>query len=180
MTQAHLVRPDRDHYYMGIAVAVRRRANCLGSRVGSVMVLEDRVVSTGYNGTPAGMPNCDEGGCIRCGQRERFKSGEGYDLCICVHAEQNALLMAAKFGIRVEGATAYVTMRPCFGCSKELLQAGVKRVVYLHEWIPPREDSREQYMRLQNAFELGAMKLEMDDPEIDWAVRNPAAKGGGS
>ena len=110
---------------------VQAKANCLGSRVGAVMVLQNRVISTGYNGVPEGMTNCMDQGCLRCRNREKqFQPGTGYDLCICVHAEQNALLTAARFGIAVEGATVYTTMRPCFGCGKELLQAKVKRVVY--------------------------------------------------
>ncbi|MBA2244972.1 MAG: CMP deaminase, partial [Gemmatimonadetes bacterium] len=86
---------------MGIAQAVRKRANCRGRSVGSLIVVDDRIVSTGYNGTPEGMVNCLEGGCERCANRERFQSGTAYDLCICVHAEQNALLAAARFGISV-------------------------------------------------------------------------------
>ena len=69
------------------------------------------------------MKNCDQGGCERCANPEQYPSGTGYDVCICVHAEQNALLAAARFGIAVEGAMLYSTMRPCFNCSKELLQA---------------------------------------------------------
>lgn len=83
------------------------------------------------------MKNCLQGGCLRCqNPGGRFPSGTGYDLCICVHAEQNALLTAARFGIAVNGATIYSTMQPCFGCAKELLQAEVMRVVYLHPWSP--------------------------------------------
>ncbi|RME73790.1 MAG: CMP deaminase, partial [Planctomycetota bacterium] len=105
---------------MGIALAVRRRANCLGSRVGAVLVLEDRVIATGYNGTAQGLPNCDEGGCERCANRTRYGRGQGYDVCVCVHAELNALLSAARFGIRCEGAAIYTTLQPCFGCAKAL------------------------------------------------------------
>jgi tRNA(Arg) A34 adenosine deaminase TadA len=114
-------------YFMGIALAVRARANCRGSRVGAVIARDDRIVSTGYNGTPSGMTNCLEGGCLRCARPERYGPGEAYDLCICVHAEQNALLAAARFGIEVQGATLYTTMQPCFGCAKELLQARDRR-----------------------------------------------------
>ena len=116
-------RPNVDQYMMGIAEAVKARANCRGSRVGALLVLEGRIVSTGYNGTPSDMTNCDEGGCERCSNPGRYESGTAYDICICVHAEQNALLAAARFGIAVEGAILYSTMRPCFGCTKELLQA---------------------------------------------------------
>lgn len=124
-------RLGRDEYYLGIAIAVAGRAECRGMKVGAVIVVRDRVVSTGYNGTPEGMKNCSDGGCVRCAMRDSFGSGAGYDKCICVHAEANSLLTAARFGISVDGETAYVTHQPCFSCSKELLQAGISRLVYV-------------------------------------------------
>ncbi len=148
---------------MGIALAVRARANCQGSRVGAIVVKDDRIISTGYNGTPSGMTNCLDGGCHRCRDRERYPKGKAYDLCICVHAEQNALLSAARFGIAVEGADLYTTMQPCFGCIKEMLQARVKRVLYLHPWIPS-EEGREEYAGLQGRFPEGLRQLVVDDP----------------
>jgi dCMP deaminase len=154
--------PDVDTYYMGIAVAVQAKANCLGSRVGAVMVLQNRVISTGYNGVPEGMTNCLDQGCLRGRNRDRqFKPGTGYDLCICVHAEQNALLTAARFGIAVEGATVYTTMRPCFGCGKELLQAKVKRVVYRDLWTPPDSDPDMARQKLEEYTRLLAQFAEM-------------------
>jgi dCMP deaminase len=163
-------RPDRDEYFMGIAIAVRSRADCTGNRVGAVIVKDRRIVSTGYNGTPENMPNCSEGGCHRCAHREQYPSGTGYDLCICVHAEQNALLAAARFGIAVEGASLYTTMRPCFGCTKELLQAHVEAVYFLHDWIHPDPRYQAEYERLQSRFPGGIRHLEMTDPHADWAV----------
>jgi dCMP deaminase len=155
---------------MGIAIAVRRRANCLGSRVGAILVLDDRIIATGYNGTPAGFTNCDEGGCDRCAHRERFQPGQAYDVCICVHAEQNALLAAARFGISVTGATCYTTMRPCFGCTKELLQAQVREVKYLHDWSHPEPTLRKQYEKLQRHFANGCSRIRMRDDEEEWAL----------
>ncbi|MFS8638839.1 MAG: dCMP deaminase family protein [Gemmatimonadota bacterium] len=163
-------RPDRMEYYMGIAMAVRRRANCTGSRVGAILVLNDRIISTGYNGTPQGMPNCDEGGCERCANREKYPSSQGYDLCICVHAEQNALLSAARFGIPVEGSVLYTTMRPCFGCAKELLQARVHAVYYLHDWRHPNEEMWRQYEMLERRFPGGAHRIQIPDPDAEWAI----------
>ena len=94
-------RPGPNEYFMGIALAVRTRADCTGNRVGAVIVKDRRIVSTGYNGTPENIPNCTEGGCHRCANRGEYPSGAGYDLCICVHAEQNALLAAAReVGVR--------------------------------------------------------------------------------
>lgn len=134
---------EDDAYYMGIAKAVEHGANCLGSQVGAVLVVEHRVISTGYNGTPSGFPNCKDHGCVRCLDSwlfknnrksemtdEGHKSGEALDRCICVHAEQNAFITAARFGIHVDESTLYTTQSPCFGCLKEALQAGVRRVVY--------------------------------------------------
>lgn len=169
-------RPDTDTYYMGIAIAVREKANCKGNRVGAVLVKENRVISTGYNGVPEGMKNCLEGGCLRCNNpKGMFPSGTGYDLCICVHAEQNALLSAARFGIAVQDATLYTTMQPCFGCAKELLQAHVKRIVYLHPWTPSDVDPE---MNAQKGAEyekitarLDTTRLSIDDPRQEWAVR---------
>ena len=164
-------RPGTDEYFMGIAIAVRERANCQGSRVGAVLVLQDRVVAAGYNGTPEGMPNCDEGGCERCENRgKKYESGTYYDVCICVHAEQNALLSAARFGIPVEGAVMYTTTRPCFGCAKELLTAKVTKVYYLHEWSHPRADLQDEYNRLLDTFPEGVVQLPgVHDEREDWA-----------
>ena len=162
-------RPDRDRYFMGIAIAVRERANCIGSRVGAIIVQEGRIISTGYNGTPSGMKNCLEGGCYRCSNRTEFPSGSGYDLCICVHAEQNALLAAARFGIAVENAALYTTMQPCFGCLKEMLQAKIHIVHFLHEWTPG-ESTRAQYELLAKALPGGLHRIDMLDSKAEWAV----------
>jgi dCMP deaminase len=124
---------------MGIADAVRRKASCDKRHVGAVLVLGNRIVSTGYNGTPEGMANCNRGGCYRCNHPEQYEAGKGYDVCICVHAEQNALLTAARFGIPVGGSTVYTTLAPCFGCMKELLQAKVKNVYHLGEFAVDNE-----------------------------------------
>jgi dCMP deaminase len=163
-------RVQPDDYFMGIAMAVRRRANCLGNRVGAIVVLSGRIISTGYNGTPEGMPNCLDGGCHRCSRREEYPSGTGYDLCICVHAEQNALLAAARFGIGVEGATMYTTMRPCFGCTKELLQAKITTVCYIHDWAHPDAAKQTEYRRIQDRFPGGVRAVDVVDPQADWAV----------
>ena len=163
-------RPQRNEYYMGIALAVRARADCLGNRVGAVLVLEDRIISTGYNGTPASMTNCTEGGCPRCANRERYASGRAYDICICVHAEQNALLAAARFGIATDGAVLYSTMRPCFGCTKELLQAGVGGVHYLHDWRYPDPEMQQTYEHLQAQFAHGVQRVALADQDESWAV----------
>ena len=170
MAQTERRRPDWPEYYMRIAMAVRARANCTGNRVGAILVRDRRIIATGYNGTPHRMPNCLDGGCNRCAARDRYSSGKDYDLCICVHAEQNTLLQAARFGIEAEGAELYSTMRPCFGCTKELLQAGIHRVHYLHEWRYPDVTKQREYEHLQTFFPGGVVRIELDDPDADWAL----------
>jgi dCMP deaminase len=159
MTSQDVIRPSKLEYFFLLALAARTRADCLGRRVGAVVVRDDRVISTGYNGTPIGMPNCSEGGCHRCANRESdaYPAGRGYDLCICVHAEQNAILAAARFGQSTLGATLYTTMRPCFGCLKESLQAGLSNIHYLEDWqLAPGEDDAAlatQYAALRSRFQ---------------------------
>ncbi len=154
--EAAVARPERDDYYMGIAFAARERANCVGFKVGAVLVQGDRVISTGYNGTPAGIRNCDEGGCERCANPEKFQSGTGYDVCICVHAEQNALLSAVRLQLPAAGAVLYTTLQPCFGCLKELAQAHVAGVRYRHPWEHPDQTLKAQYLELVELFSEGA------------------------
>src|SRR5205823_5902808 len=150
------------------------RANCLGIKVGAVLAVHERVVSTGYNGVPADMKNCLDGGCDRCLNRDKYGSGKGYDVCICVHAEQNALLAAARIGIPVNGAKIYSTSRPCFGCTKELLQANIEAVYYLHDWSHPDPALQHEYEKIQGRFPEGLRKLDMVDPRKEWAVPSKA------
>ena len=178
-------RENRHKYFMNIALAVRLRANCKGNRVGAIIVLDNRIISTGYNGTPENMVNCLDGGCYRCANRDKaYKSGEAYDLCICVHAEQNAILAAARFGISTARSTMYTTMRPCFGCAKEMLQAQVRTVYYLHEWNPSIKDDvlktaeqTAEYEKLMIRFAGGVHRLDVPDPDVNWAVsrKTPAS-----
>ena len=169
--------PLDDDYYMGVALAVRRKANCTGNRVAAVIVRGKRIISTGYNGVPEGMTNCLDGGCLRCQNPQgQFRSGTGYDLCICVHAEQNALLSAARFGIAVEGGSMYTTMQPCFGCMKEILQAKLSRVVYLHPWVPTSPDPemdaamKAEYAKISSTISVTRF-VDAEDPVTPWAVR---------
>jgi len=160
---------NKEEYYMNIAIAVRKKANCLGRKVGALIVRENRIISTGYNGTPEGVVNCIDGGCVRCRNRETYKASVGYDVCICVHAEQNALITAARFGNAVEGSIAFSTLRPCFDCTKAALQAKIAAIYYLHDWQHPIGELQEQYSILQATFLDGVHRVDLPDPEADWA-----------
>lgn len=124
-------RPSWDEYFMQVANVVKSRSTCLSSAKGAVLVSGRQIVSTGYNGTPAGTKHCDEGGCARClaVKEGRMKSGTNLDSCACVHAEENAIIQAAKNGISTQGCTLYSTHSPCTSCSKTIINAGIKKVV---------------------------------------------------
>ena len=161
-------RLGHDEYFMTIALAVSERAICLGRHVGAVLVRDGRIIATGYNGTPENMPNCDERekGCLRCANSDEFPSGTGYDLCICVHAEQNALISSARFGTSVEGAVLYTTLKPCFGCAKESLQAKIKAVYYLKDWSHPDEKVQHEYARILGRFPKGVRQLDLAETTL--------------
>ncbi|MBI5118417.1 cytidine/deoxycytidylate deaminase family protein [Candidatus Poribacteria bacterium] len=124
-----MTRPTWDEYFLEIARLVSSRSTCLRRAVGAVFVREKRVLSTGYNGAPSGLKHCEEVGCIR--ERERIPSGERHELCRGIHAEQNAILQAAQFGISLRGSILYCTNQPCVLCAKMLINAGVERIVVL-------------------------------------------------
>jgi len=124
-------RPSWDEYFMEVANVVKTRSTCLSSAKGAVLVSGRQIISTGYNGTPAGTKHCDEGGCARClaVKEGRMKSGTNLDACKCCHCEENAIVQAAKNGIPTEGWTLYTTHSPCTYCSKMIINAGIKKVV---------------------------------------------------
>ena len=126
-------RIDKINYYLDIAQTVLERSTCLRRHYGAIIVRNDEIVSTGYNGAPRGRLNCTElGYCVR--QQLDIPSGERYELCRSVHAEANAITKVAKSGNSSESATLYVTASPCIECSKLIIQAGIKRVVYRDEY----------------------------------------------
>ena len=114
---------------MEIARLVSSRATCLRRSVGAVIVKDKNVLSTGYNGTPARLRHCCETGCLR--QQLGVPSGERHELCRGLHAEQNAIIQAAKHGINIAGGVLYCTHAPCAICAKVLINAGIVKVVYL-------------------------------------------------
>jgi dCMP deaminase len=122
-------RPSWSEYFMDIARLVARRSTCLRRQVGAVVVKEKHILATGYNGTPSGITHCAEVGCLR--QQLGVPSGERHELCRGLHAEQNAIIQAAKHGVNIAGSTLYCTNSPCVICSKMIINAGVRKIVYL-------------------------------------------------
>ncbi len=111
------------------------RSTCLRRQVGAVIVKDRMVLSTGYNDTPRGIPNCGDGGCARCASDA--PTGVGLDTCLCIHAEQNSIVQAAYHGVSINGASIYVTHQPCLTCAKMILNAGIRRVVFAGDYPDP-------------------------------------------
>ena len=113
---------------MEITRLVAKRATCLRRQVGAVLVMDKRLLATGYNGAPSGLAHCLEVGCLR--EKNNIPSGERHELCRGIHAEQNAIIQAAFHGVRIQGATLYCTNLPCVICTKMLINAGIKEIIY--------------------------------------------------
>ena len=141
-------RPSWDGYFMEMTRVIARRSTCLRRHVGALLVRDKRILATGYNGAPSGLPHCEEVGCLR--DRLGIPSGERQELCRALHAEQNAIIQAALYGVDTRGSHLYCTTQPCIICSKMLINAGVQRVVFQGEY--PDELARE--MLQQAGIEL--------------------------
>lgn len=151
------LRPSWDSYFMRLADLAALRSNCMKRRVGCVIVKDNRVVATGYNGTPRHLTNCNEGGCPRCNQGQG--SGAALSTCLCLHAEENALLEAGRDRIAGDTSILYCNTCPCLTCSIKIVQSGIKQVIYaqsysmdehshrvmseakiiLRQYVPPKE-----------------------------------------
>lgn len=135
-------RPTWDQYFIEIVKLTSQRSNCIKRKVGAIIVKDNRILSLGYNGTPCNIKNCFEGGCKRCYKQWLNKSehkGEYLDLCICLHAEENALLFMSKNDL--EDSTIYITLFPCISCFKKILQCKIKRLVYLEDYNKEMQDT---------------------------------------
>ena len=160
---SRLTRPNWDEYFMGIARMVAMRSNCIKRKVASVIVKDKRIISTGYNGTPRGVKNCNEGGCPRCNS---FGS-QGVDLgeCLCSHAEENAITQAAYHGVNIKDATIYTTYSPCLMCTKMIINSGIKEVIYNVEYsldsVPLKllEEAQVKVRQLQAVSDPGTKKV---------------------
>jgi dCMP deaminase len=134
-----------DQYFIRLAIDIATRSSCARRQVGSVIVSSSHhILSSGYNGTPSGMRNCNEGGCPRCNSTH-ITAGQGLQECLCVHAEENAICHAARYGIRLVGSTMYCTFFPCLPCAKALVSAGIVKlcIPVTNEEYPGAKASRE-------------------------------------
>ncbi len=139
-----------DGRFMELTEQVGSWASCLRRKVGAIIVRDNRVMATGYNGAPAGIVSCVERGkCLRI--ENNIPSGTRAEICYAAHAEQNAIIQAAKFGVEIDGATLYCTHQPCVICAKMIINAGIKRVVYKEGY--PDEFSMQLFKEAGTAVE---------------------------
>jgi len=145
-------RPSWDSYFMKIAEDVATRSTCIRRQVGAVIVKDKRLLTTGYNGVPTGISHCDESTCLRT--IFNVPSGERHELCRGLHAEQNAIIQAAYYGVSVKGARIYVTHKPCSICTKMLINSGITCFIYKN----PYEDKLADEMVKEAGIRIEVME----------------------
>ena len=128
-------RPPWDTYFMEITKLVATRTTCCRRAVGAVIVRDKHIITTGYNGAPSGLDHCLDIGCLR--EQQNIPSGKHHELCRGIHAEQNAILQAAYYGMSIKDATLFCTTQPCSICAKLIINAGIRKVVYLAGYEDP-------------------------------------------
>lgn len=131
-----------DKNFIHIAFEIATASKCVSKQVGAVIVKDGRILSTGYNGTPAGYMNCRDhwSGEYTAEHHEWSKTYE-------IHAEMNAIIWAARKGISIEGATIYVTLEPCSECSKNLIASGIKRIIYAKEYEHTHSQTISKFLK---------------------------------
>lgn len=148
-------RPSWDEYFIDIANLTSERSNCIKRKVGCIIVKNKRILSLGYNGTPINTKNCYEGGCQRCSNIENT-SAVNLDLCMCLHAEENALLFLSQK--ELSDSTLYVTLMPCISCTKKIIQCNIKKVIYMNDYTPNLDKLSQEMLKLAN---IEVVKMEI-------------------
>lgn len=153
-------RPSWDEYFQTITRDVSERSTCLRRHVGAIIVKDRRILATGYNGAPTGLEHCLTTGCLR--EQLGIPSGQKHELCRGAHAEQNAVIQAARYGVPIDGATVYCTNQPCIVCAKILINAGICKIVYENSY----PDELSEKMIAEAGIELVHMP-RAEDGESD-------------
>lgn len=125
------MKKDWDSYFMEFARLAASRSSCLKRQVGAIIVRDNRIITTGYNGPPSGIKHC-----TKC-RRENIESGKLHDKCNAIHAEENAILQAAKIGVSVKDCKLYCLLSPCSRCLRTIINVGIKEVIYEKEYTDP-------------------------------------------
>lgn len=157
-------RPSWDAYFMALAKLAASRSTCLSRPTGCVIVKDKQVISTGYNGSMPGVPHCsDEGQCYR---RSIDASDEGkYDFCRSIHAEANAVALAARKGLNIDGATVYMTLFPCYVCTKLLVRAGIKEIIYEIGYNSKNTERDRHWQEVFEGVKVKIKQVQLTDEE---------------
>ena len=159
MNQENDFRISKDEYFLEIAGLVSKRSTCIKRKVGSVLVADSHILSTGYNGSPSGFKHCTSETCVR----QNLKSGEKPELCRGVHAEINCIIQAAMHGTSIKGdTTLYTTHFPCMSCLKLIINAGIKKLVYKEGYNMENKIKEE----LLKESKLNVTQLQIDSITI--------------
>ena len=156
-------RPSWDEYFKQLTEVVASRSTCLRRSVGALIVRDKRILATGYNGAPSGLPHCLDVGCLR--DELGVPSGERQELCRGLHAEQNAIIQASLHGVSIRGGTIYVTLAPCVTCAKMIINAGIERVVY--------RDTYADTLAMRMLAEAGVTLDHWDDGRTQGTASTP-------
>jgi len=148
-----MTRPAWHEYFVSITKQVATRSTCLRRKVGAIIVKDKRILTTGYNGAPRGVENClERGTCLR--EELGVPSGERHEICRALHAEQNAIIQAACYGVVIEDSVIYCTTQPCIICSKMIINAGIRKIYYLEDYPDP--------ISIQMLDEAGIESIRLD------------------
>lgn len=151
-------RPSWDQYFMDITHLVASRSSCLRRQVGAILVKDRNILATGYNGVPTGISHCETIGCLRA--KLNVPSGKRHELCRGLHAEQNAIIQAAKHGTIIDDSVLYCTTMPCVICTKMIINAGITKVIYGEGYA----DELAREMITESGIEV--VQFKSDGPQI--------------
>ncbi len=154
----YIKRPDWNKYFLDIALLVAKRSTCLRRQVGAIIVKDKRILATGYNGAPSGLTHCEKTGCLR--ETLGVPSGQRHELCRGLHAEMNAIVQAAQFGISLRDSMIYCTDQPCTICAKMIINAGISCVVVLSSYP---DDYAEKFLKEAGIKIVGARSPRPDE-----------------
>ncbi|HPC46667.1 MAG TPA: dCMP deaminase family protein [Deltaproteobacteria bacterium] len=162
-------RPSWDEYFMMLAKLAASRSTCLSRPTGAVVVKDRQVVATGYNGSLPGQAHCmDEGACFR--RSRKWPEEAKYEMCRSAHAEANAIALAAKKGVSLEGGTIYCTLEPCITCAKLIVMAGIVRVVYEHPYDSPIPERDRYWKEVLHTAGIEVGRMSVGDRTTTYAV----------
>ncbi len=162
-------RPTWDEYFMMLAKLTASRSTCLSRPTGAVIVKDRQILASGYNGSLPGEAHCtDEGKCFR--RSLKWPEAMKYDMCRSAHAEANAVALAAKKGVALEGASIYCTLEPCITCAKLIVMSGIVRVIYEHAYDSPIPERDRYWKSVLASGNINVEQLVIGDETVQYAL----------